>query len=81
MEAPYGVPVRKGTAGSGILTVRLRHKADAVHFIQQGVRVVGQFVLQLVPVEGEHLVEVDLLAARQPPAPLHRPQTSHYTSG
>ena len=61
----YGVPVRKGTAGSGILTVRLRHKADAVHFIQQGVRVVGQFVLQLVPVEGEHLVEVDLLAARQ----------------
>ncbi len=48
-----------------ILTIRLHHKADAVHFAQQGVRVMGQLIFQFIPVERNHLIEVDLLAARQ----------------
>ena len=57
--------IGKGATSDGILAVRLHHKADALHLVQQGVRVVGQLILQLVPVEGDHLIEVDLLAAGQ----------------
>ena len=57
--------IGKGATSDSILTIRLHHKADAVHFVQQGVRVMGQLILQLIPVEGDHLIEVDLLAAGQ----------------
>ena len=51
--------------GDGVLTGGVHHKADARHFVQQGVRIVFQLIVQLVPVEGDHLVEVDFLAAGQ----------------
>ena len=57
--------IGKGATGDSILTIRLHHKADAVHFAQQGVRVMGQLIFQFIPVERNHLIEVDLLAARQ----------------
>ena len=44
--------IGKGATSDSILTIRLHHKADAVHFVQQGVRVMGQLILQLIPVEG-----------------------------
>ena len=57
--------IGKGATGDSILTIRLHHKADAVHFAQQGVRVMGQLIFQFIPVERNHLIEVDLLATRQ----------------
>ena len=57
--------VRKGASGDGILAIRLHHKADAVHFVQQSIRFMGHLIFQFIPVEGDHLIEVDLLAARQ----------------
>ena len=57
--------IGKGAAGDGILSVGLHHKADALHLVQQSICVVGQFVLHLIPIEGDYLVEVDLLATRQ----------------
>ena len=44
--------IGKGATSDSILTVRLHHKADAVHFVQQGIRVMGQFIFQFIPVEG-----------------------------
>ena len=57
--------IGKGATGDSILTIRLHHKADAVHFAQQGVCVMGQLIFQFIPVERNHLIEVDLLATRQ----------------
>ena len=57
--------IGKGSTSDSILTIRLHHKADAVHFVQQGIRVMGQLIFQFIPVERDHLIEVDLLAARQ----------------
>ena len=57
--------IGKGAASDSILTVGLHHKADAVHFIQQSVCVMGHLIFQFIPIEGDHLIEVDLLAARQ----------------
>ena len=57
--------IGKGATGDSILAIRLHHKADAVHFAQQGVRVMGQLIFQFIPVERNHLIEVDLLATRQ----------------
>ena len=47
--------------GTGIVS----HKADAVHFVEQGICVMRHLIFQFLSVEGDHLIEVDLLAARQ----------------
>ena len=47
--------------GTGIVS----HKTNAVHFVEQGICAMLYFIFQFIPVEGDHLIEVDLLAAGQ----------------
>ena len=54
-----------GASGDSILAGGVHGEADTRHLVQQSVCIMLHFILQLVPVEGNHLIEVDLLAARQ----------------
>ena len=57
--------IGKGATSDSILAAWVYDKTDPRHLVQQGVCVMGHFKLQFIPVEGDHLIEVDLLAARQ----------------
>ena len=57
--------IGKSATGDSILTGGGYDKADAVHFVQQGICIMLHFIVQFIPIEGDHLIEVDLLAARQ----------------
>ncbi len=57
--------IGKGATGDSILAGGVHHKADPRHLVQQGVCVMVQLIFQSHPVERNHLIEVDLLAARQ----------------
>ena len=55
----------KDALGDGVRAVRPRHKADCRHLFQQSLRAVFQRILQLIPIEGENLIKMDVLAAGQ----------------
>ena len=55
----------KRSSGDGILAGGINHKTDACHFFKQSVRIMLHLILHLIPIERDHLIEVDLLAARQ----------------
>ena len=55
----------KRSSGDGILAGGIDHKTDACHLFKQGVRIMLHLILHLIMIERDHLIEVDLLAARQ----------------
>ena len=55
----------KRSSGDGILAGGIDHKTDACHLFEQCVRVMLHLILHLIMIERDHLIEVDLLAARQ----------------
>ena len=57
--------IRKCSSGDGILAGGIDHKTDACHLFKQSIRVMLHLILHLIPIERDHLIEVDLLAARQ----------------
>ena len=65
VHLPVKIIVGKGAASDGILTVRLHHKADALHFVQQSVCFIGKLVLQFITIERNYLIEVNFFATRQ----------------
>ena len=54
-----------GPYGDGILTGGIHCKTDACHLFQQSICVMLQFIFQFIPIERDHLIKADLLAARQ----------------
>ena len=50
---------------NGAASVDLHHKAGFLHFIQQCFCIVFHLVLQFVSVKRDHLIKIDLFAARQ----------------
>ena len=57
--------IGKGATGDCILAGGVHHKADPRHLVQQSVYIMFQFIVQLVLIKRNDLIEVDLLAARQ----------------
>ena len=57
--------IGKGATGDRILAGGVHHKADPRHLVQQSVYIMFQFIVQLVLIKRNDLIEVDLLAARQ----------------
>ena len=57
--------IGKSASDDGILTGGVYHEADACHLVQQSICIMFQFIVQFILIKGDHLIEVDLLAARQ----------------
>ena len=57
--------IGKGATGDRILASGVYNKTDPPHLVQQGVYIMFQFIVQLVLIKRNDLIEVDLLAARQ----------------
>ena len=57
--------IGKGATGDRILTSGVYNKTDPPHLVQQSVCIMFQFIVQLVLIKRNDLIEVDLLAARQ----------------
>ena len=57
--------IGKGATGDRILTSGVYNKTDPPHLVQQSVYIMFQFIVQLVLIKRNDLIEVDLLAARQ----------------
>ena len=57
--------IGKGATGDSILASRVYDKTDPPHLVQQSVYIMFQFIVQLVLIKRNDLIEVDLLAARQ----------------
>ena len=57
--------IGKGATSDSILAGGVYYKTDPPHFVQQSVCIMFQFIVQLVLIKRNDLIEVDLLAARQ----------------
>ena len=57
--------IGKGATGDRILASGVYNKTDPPHLVQQSVYIMFQFIVQLVLIKRNDLIEVDLLAARQ----------------